>query len=265
MDGVALIPREIREAGFPTARYLNENEQTRYEEAVKGFNSEKARKTLSVPSNGSNLFKVLLLNKLGIRTATMQELEMIVDQNPGMLRGHYEDSPSVALFSSNTSYDSNKPLAKSLSKLVGKHEYPVIMDGLELVEDPSTAYGLSLKPGNKFQFAKAPELAYANNGRKFSRLDERAMPIFDDKGTRTLYTRQDGFSRVCLGGSLSLGLGDEDLAGSGENGRVVVVSAEGAANAKLKEYMSRLTSERDRQDAATEERFQRASAIMNDH
>ncbi|MBI2044935.1 hypothetical protein HYT23_02670 [Candidatus Pacearchaeota archaeon] len=265
MEQAILIPREIREAGFPTARYLNEGEQARYDEAVRSFNSEKARETLRVPLNGSNLFKVLLLNKLGIRTATIQELEMIVDQNPGMLKGHYEDSPSVVLFSINTSYAPNKPLAKSLSKLVGKHEYPVLMTGLEPVEDHSTDYGLSLKPGDKFQFTEAPELAYANHGRKFLRLDERGMPIFDDKGTRTLHTRQDGLSRVYLGWGLGLVSYGEYLAGSDEDGRVVVVSAEGAANLKLQEHMLKLTAERDRQNDANEERFQRALAIMKNN
>ncbi len=265
MDEVALIPREIREAGFPTARYLNKNEQERYEEAVKGFNNEKARKTLNVPLNGSNLFKVLLLNKLGIRTATMPELEMIVDQNPDMLKGHYEDTPSLTLFSNSTSYDSNKHLVKSLSKLVGKHNNPVLMSGLEPVEDYDTAYGLSLKPGEKFQFIEVPEFAYANNRRKFSRLDERGVPIFDDKGTRTLYIGQDGLSRVCLGGDLGLYSGNGDLADSGEGGRVVVVSAEGATDAKLKEYMFKLTAEKDRQNAELEKRFRKASDMLNNN
>jgi hypothetical protein len=66
---VSLIPREIRETGFPTVRFLSEEEQTRYDAEIKKY-GDKARSILNIPIKGSNLFKVLLLNEIGIRTAT---------------------------------------------------------------------------------------------------------------------------------------------------------------------------------------------------
>ena len=74
-----------------------------------------------------------------------------------------------------------------------------------------------------------PEFAYANNGRKFSRTDERGVPIFDDKGKRKLYTRQEGLSWLCLSRNLNLGSGGDDLGDSSSDGRVVEKSAEGAS------------------------------------
>ena len=62
---VSLIPREFREAGFPEARFLTEEEQARYEEACKPYTG-KARDSLAIPQAGSNLFKVLKLNEMGI-------------------------------------------------------------------------------------------------------------------------------------------------------------------------------------------------------
>ena len=76
------------------ARFLSEDEQLAYEEACKMYKSERARKALNVPRNGSNFFKVNLLNQIGIRTATLAELDQIIIANDALLSGTYEDVSS---------------------------------------------------------------------------------------------------------------------------------------------------------------------------
>ena len=90
-------------------------------------------------------------------------------------------------------------------------------------EDSHSPYGLGFKKRNSFDFFEAPELGYENNRKKFKILDERGMPIFDENGVRTLYTRSDGLSRLYLGRDLDLFSDWDGLSGSDEYGRVVVV------------------------------------------
>jgi len=73
--------------------FLTSAEQQRYEEACKSFGA-KAQASLNIEINGSNLFKVLLLNQIGIRTATLSELDLIARTNPKFLTGTYEDGSS---------------------------------------------------------------------------------------------------------------------------------------------------------------------------
>ena len=64
------------------------------------------------------------------------------------------------------------------------------------------------------------------------------MPVFDEKGTRTLYTRPDGLSGFCLSGGSDVDSGSGSLAVSYDSGRVVVVSAEGTLQ-KIKQGAQR--------------------------
>ena len=224
-----IIPKIVREAyeNAPTARHLNEQEQKDYEEACKSY-GKKAQESLNIPMKGSNLFKVLLLNQTGIRTATLDEIASLAESNPEFLKGFFEDSSSVALRSAGDSCANNDYLAKQLASLIRKRKIskPIVISGLKIKEDNNSAYGLSFEKADNFNFFEAPELA--NNNRKFSRFDERGMPIFDETGDKTLYTRDNGLSRVYLDRYLNLNSGNEYLADSIGNGRVVVVSAKGA-------------------------------------
>ena len=50
---------EILNANWPKARVLFEEEQGKYDEAVKAFNSKKARDNLNVNSNFRNSLKIM--------------------------------------------------------------------------------------------------------------------------------------------------------------------------------------------------------------
>ena len=236
-ETVRFVPKN---ASHLEARFLSEDGQRKYEEAVKQFRNERAREVLRIPREGSNLFKVLLLNQIGIRTATLPELDQIVQGNEGFLRGFYTDAPSVVLRSNGDSYEPNHYLAKCFARLIRKRKFrePVVINGLKLVEDNDSAYGLGFNRGKNFDFFEAPELSHENNGRKFITIDGRGMPVFDEKGTRTLYTRPDGLSGFCLSGGSDVDSGSGSLAVSYDSGRVVVVSAEGTLQ-KIKQGAQR--------------------------
>jgi len=275
-DYVELIPREIREAHWPRARFLSDDEQLRYEEAVKGFNLERARLSLNVSQNGSNLFKVILLNQLGIRTATIPELYNVFDTNPDFLSGHYEDVASVVLRSAKDSHTPNNLLAKKLVKSIGKANFKnsYVLSGLKLKEDKDSEYGLVLFPGENFEYFHAPEFDHSNDQKRFSRVSERGVPVLladdeisrlndkDKERLKTLYTRNEGLSRLCVDRGSGLGAGGGVLSGSGSVGRVVVVDAEGVAPKNLELYIANLEIERAKQESDLNKRYDDAMALL---
>ena len=222
IQSVRLIPRNLQ---FPTARFLTEAEQERYEELCKPF-GEKARNTLNVPQNGSNLFKVLLLNQHGIKTATLPELDLIAEIAPDFLTGFYEDAPAVVLRSAGDSHKPNDSLAKSLAELIKatsfSHAY--IIEGLIPKEDASSAYGLSFEKGERFKVIKAPAFDHQNNGRKFTRINPDYTVDFDNDGKRIFYTRNSGVSRLYLGRFLNADSDYGNLVDSDGGGLVVCIA-----------------------------------------
>jgi hypothetical protein len=225
-DSVQLIPREIREAGFSSARFLSEEEQAMYEKASCKSFSGQAYLHLNKSREGSNIFKVLFLNQTGIRTATLPELETALE-NGLALQGHYEDAREVVLRSAGDSYAPNDYLAKTLAKSLGVKRFtaPLVVSGLDIVGDDNSHYGLNFKPTDKTQVLEVPSLAHTNHERRFSRINPDYSIEFNDNGNRTLYTRQDGLSGLCLDWGLGLNSRLEHLECSDSYGRVVVVSA----------------------------------------
>ena len=215
---------------YLTASPLSEGQQLMYEEACRQFKNERAQYCLNVPAKGYNLFKVLLLNQIGIRTATMSELDQIVQEDSDFLKKISKDVPSVVLrnraFKLNRGNDDkNYSLANTLIKLTGKKEFnaPFVVNGLEIEEDNQSIYGLNFKPGKNFNYFEVPELAHSNDQKKFTKQDERGMPIFDNEGTRVLYTKENGLSRLYMDGDLSLYSWSDDLNVSLDNSKVIVI------------------------------------------
>src|SRR3989344_5662953 len=134
-ESVKLIPREFRELDFQEARFLNEAEQAKYLEAIKSF-GEKAKNSLNIPVKGSNLFKVLFLNQIGIQTATIHDLECALD-NGMNIKETYEDGCEVALRSREDSIEENNYLIKDLTKKlkIKSINHPKIITGLGIKED----------------------------------------------------------------------------------------------------------------------------------
>jgi len=236
---VKLIPREIREAIWPEAYFLTEEQQAVYEDAIKQFTG-KARESLDISREGSNLFKVLYLNQIGIPTATLPQLEEVIENNKEFLIGHYEDAPSVVLRSNGDSYKPNDYLAKSLAEIIKERDFnhSLILNGLELKADENSAYGLILVPGEKFEKIEVPDFDYTNNEKIFSRVNPDYTIEWSEQGNRTFYARDNGLSRAFLNVVLGLYSDIDHLENSYVHGRVVLVSPEGAQN--FEEYISKL-------------------------
>ena len=257
---VKLIPREIREADFPIARFLSDKEQAVYKESIKQF-SGKAYDSLNIPQKGSNLWKVLFLNQIGIRTAALPELELALE-NGMPLKGHYEDAPTVVLRSRGDNYERNNPLAKTLAdKLkLTSFENPFIVKGLGIIQsdDKENPYELEFLTDNA-EVIEAPDFHYKNNGRTFSTIHPDYTIEWDDSSNRTFYSRGDGVSRLHLYWNLNLYSDLDQLTNSNDNGRVVVVSPRGARK-NFDEYLSKIEQERTKQIAEVDARF---SGAMN--
>ncbi|MFH1823323.1 MAG: hypothetical protein ABH817_01230, partial [archaeon] len=270
IEGVQVIPEEDV---IPRARFINQDEVYAYQERVKAkyFDNPRALKSLLADVKGaervlrvnkktrepehSNFWVVAELESMGIPVASAETLDILARTNPEVLEGHYGDIVSLVLRSATDySYSINNPVIVDLIKQLKKRtktrniKYPVLISGQITPVDGQTNYGLLARLEERTKIhSNVRELDYKNSGRKFSRTDERGVPIFDEEGTRTFYAKISGLSRLCLCGYL--GSNDGSLADSGSDGRVVVEVGE--ANApKLGDYTLRLAERKARLDQA---------------
>jgi len=83
---------------------------------------------------------------------------------------------------------------------------------------------------NKLEIIEAPDFAFSNNRRKFSRINPDYSIVWDDKSNRTFYAREKGPSGIYLSGDGGFSSDSGDLGYSNDNGQVVAVDAEGATS-----------------------------------
>ncbi len=188
--------------------------------------------------SGSNVFYVVGVNEVirkeGLRTANPADLERVLRKNVLNLRGFYEDT-ALVLRTEGDSYEDNDYLVKSLAgqlkkrRGIGlKNPWVIPLAGLDLVSDGMSAYGLAFRLRADAKVIEAPQLAHENNQKRFSQADRWGLPIFNENGDRTLYTRKDGISKLSLYGEdlysdADLYSDPEDLGGSTKDGRVIIV------------------------------------------
>jgi len=189
-----------------------------YQERIKSY-SEKAQKVLNIFTfdgvvRGSNSFANVALASLfpqEYRLALPSQVLHDSELNPEFFRGNYEDLGLVLRTNGDDSSKNNNHDAKKLYEQLKKRgitpseENPVMISlrGLSLEADKSH-YGLIHKITDETKLVQASELSHENHGKRFSRADERGIPIFDKHGTRTFYTRKDGLDGFCLSGDLGL-------------------------------------------------------------
>ncbi|MFA5019510.1 MAG: hypothetical protein WC533_00240 [Candidatus Pacearchaeota archaeon] len=263
---VKLIPREIKEANWPEARELNNEEQQNYGSAVAGFTSKTARDILG---KESTLFRILLLNKIGIRTGTIPELDLLWHNTPNFIKGHYCDSREVVLRSAEDPYKPNVQIAKDLAKLAEVHTLttPLILKGLIPVETDDENYAqycMRLDRGDNFEVIPAPDFSFKNDRRKLKAINPDYTIEWceaEEEGTRTFYAKNGGVSWVCLRDS-NVDSDWSDFDDSSSSGRVVVVDAEGVVPKNLSNYMNRLKEQKAAQIAEIEARYQKACNLM---
>jgi len=183
---------------------------------------------------GSNPFSFILLNKVlqnhGKWVARPTDLERALEKESINLKGTYGDSGLV--LRSNT--DPNQYLAQNLISQIEQREelqspLMIPLEGLDLKYDSSSPSDLSFQLTDSTELIYAPQLNKSNHSKKFNNGDEKGLPIFDENGSRTLYSSEgEGLCRLFRDGDLDLGAGDGDLSSSGSDGRVIVC-AEGTS------------------------------------
>ena len=205
-----------------------------YQEEIKSY-SKIAREVLGVLTfkdrviRGSNSFANVALasEHLALPSQVLHDSQ----SNPGFFIGNYEDL-GLVLRTNGDSFNKNDYNARNLYEQLKRkgftpsEETPVMVSlrGLSLEEDGNSPYGLIHRIGKQTQIIQAPELSHLNHRKKFSRVDERGIPIFDKEGGRTFYARQGGLDRFILDWGLDLYFGwGRSLSGSSAGGRVAVV------------------------------------------
>ena len=253
--GIALVPKDVQfpEAGFLEGKFGKEVLEE-YQGRVKAdFNGNSRLNVLSYSNGvvkGSNPFAVVLVNSIlpeDMRTATPADLEKALQA--GMdLRGTYTDSALVLRDEDNP----NSYLAKDLMKQVRhrkgkKAKMPVMipLNGLDVVNDSNSDYGLAFKLREDAQITYAPILNKPGNFTSEDINPKTGLPKKTGEGNRTLYTRDSGLSRLYLNDDLGLDSGNSNLDNSSANGRVVVVSGE-ATSQKIEPYIANLRAEADK-------------------
>lgn len=218
---------------------------------------------------GSNPFYVVAANEFlaerGLRVASPADLGTALLAGASF-SGTYEDSGLVL----RSNGEPNKYLANDLARQVTERNYKfsdnvslmIPLVGLKLRVDEKSPSGLSFNLTDASEVIKAPQLSHENYQKRFSRMDEKGLPVFDDDGNRVNYTAQGGLHGFYLGRNEDLVSNNDNLEYSDDNGRVVVVRAGGAVPEILASRMSDLQAERDRQIAEVEKRYQVAAKVM---
>ena len=222
----------------PKVSFLADEDMLKaYQEEIKSY-SKRAREVLGVLAfedgviRGSNSFanvEIASLFPQEYRLALPSEVLHDSQSNPGFFRGNYEDLGLVVRTSTDSYHDYNaRSLYKQLEyrKIKASEESPVLilLKGLSLKEDNESSYGLVHILTDEAQIIQAPELSHLNDGKKFSRVDERGIPIFDKEGERTFSARKGGLGGFVLVRGLGLdSYWSRGLSGFDASGRVAVV------------------------------------------
>ena len=235
---ITIIPKNL---SFPVARVLDKESQEFYQKVsrktAENFGKDSlAYKTITNGINTNNVTgsQFFWNTNLGLylpkekRVCSLNDWENINDLDENFFRDFYTDSPQIVLRTDKTSYERNAPILKDLIEQVKGENYqfssesPLILSNLDLIKDENTEnrYGLLLKIGENTKIKNDERFVYSNNGKKIP---------FGDK-QKTIYTRNDGLSRVYLYRGGDLIAGDGDLDNSDDFGRVVLLEdAEGVA------------------------------------
>jgi len=184
---------------------------------------------------GSNPFYVVAVNRLlrvhhpEFRTATQGELEKVFQQGILPIKDtFYEDSALVlrSLEDPNSYLANNlaqQLIAKGFNQVSPQKPLVVWLNQLDIEKDEGSPHKLSFKLTDETSPFYVPILS-STSGSKFdeSNLDSNGFPKSVGNGTRNLWTRDSGLSRVCLSGGGNLGSNVSYLSDSDDCGRVVL-------------------------------------------
>src|SRR3989344_25759 len=234
------------------ARILDDSVLNDYNYSIKSkYNSEKARETLGKFNKangeltGSNPFMLVYLANSGFlpngsRLAERKDLETATFLDNSFLSESYTDF-GLAL---RTEGDSCHLLAKILAEqlkergiALGKGKL-ISLNSLKLKEDRNSLYGLVFN------------------------LSENAEGITNLEDYKWDHSREDGLACAYFGSHRDCDSSDTHLAYSGNSGRVVCISAEGASQKILDEHLVNFQKARDEEITKIQERYAKAEVIL---
>ena len=193
---------------------------------------------------GSNPFYVVAVNTVledaggRLQVATQADLETILKNNFLILKDKYEDTGLVWRSSGNP----NKYFAKDLAHQCKAQGQPLVegmpyvfpLVNLKLRIDPKSPTKLSFIVGSLGSYYQTPVLKSADgsyiNPAEMDSVTGLPTKVYPSAvaGNRQLYTRDSGLSGFYLSSSLGVYAYGVSLAGSGDCGRVVLVSGAAA-------------------------------------
>ena len=236
------IPTSIPQIGYAEGDFGKAFLQEYRGRVKSDYNGHSTLDVLSYSDNvvkGSNPFAVVLANQVlkqeGLRVASQADLEKALRMQAMNLRGTYEDTGLVLRSDDNPNGYLARDLMKQILSRNKKQKLPVMipLTQLELRVDRNSNHELAFNLGEDAQIVYAPILNKSGNFNSEDIDEKTGLPKKTEGGNRTLYITNSGLSRLYLNRNLCLGSGIDDLAGSNDGGRVVVVSdAEGIAPKK---------------------------------
>ena len=245
--------QERARADFPNARGLNALAYDEEQEVVTGSNPP------------SNVLLNMILGQEGLRTSSQADIEKVLKLKALRLNGRYIDTGLILRSKCNPNEYLAGNLMSQIREISPKAKMPAMipLHELELTADSSSPYGFAFKIKENAQIFY--DLSVLNKGGHFSSEDidlQTGLPKkTGNNGNRELYTRDSGLSGLYLDGDSGVISDGDDLDNSDGNGRVVVVSAGGAAE-NLEKYVSQLKQEANQQKVEIDKRFSDAKALL---
>ena len=164
------------------------------------------------------------LRNKNLRTATSYDVQKAIDEGKLNFSGVYEDLGLVLYSESGENEYLAKDLANQVKKRNGRLELPALfhLTGLELRVDKNAPEGMAFNLTDNSQIIQAQQLSFANDQKKFLKLNESGLPIFDDNGKHTFYAGNSGLRMLIRNRDSYLVARDGNLVDSDDDGRVLV-------------------------------------------
>ena len=176
---------------------------------------------------GSKPGYILAVNEFlrgnGLRTATSYDVQRAIDEGNLNTKGFYEDL-GLVLYSES---GENEYFARDLTNQARQRksiDFPVMfnLSDLELKVDQNAPQGLAFKLRDDSQIIMTPELLLANDRKKFSKVNQFGVQIFEDNGKYTFYSGNSVLRMLIRNRDSVLGARYWNLSGSDGGGRVII-------------------------------------------
>mgnify|MGYP001600766226 CR=1 FL=1 len=227
------------------------------------YNYETQELRCSNPLRTGQIYRIVAPSGLRVATPTDNIYENVFPLIKGKF---YSDLNALDVREKNPSYEKNTGLWRKLIELAektqGRVKFPFRVQGFYTMPNKSEdSYGIEIVPADNFRIIEDERLALSSQT-KFSKLDENGMILPDKKGDYNWYSREDGLSGLCLDRDGDLHSYYDYLVDSIDDGRVVLLTAEGSAQNFLKNKIKQLQIERDQEFARINERYSKAESIL---